>query len=808
MAERDLPEPEITARRGITLSWVWLMPVFALAISAFVVLQAWRGQGPIIVVTLPSASGVEAGETPLRFRDVQVGEVEELEFSDGFGAVEAHIRIDSDVAPYVDADAEFWLVEPEVTARGVTGLSTVLSGVYFEGTWDGDIGEPQDRFAIRDDTPLSLPGERGTRIVLRSRDGGQLAAGAPVLYNGIEVGRLGVPILSENGTIVTMDAFIEAPHDARLSTNTRFWDISGISVDLNASGLSVNFDSLASLLEGGVTFQSLVTGGEPVEEGQLFDVFTSREEAQRSVFVAAVEQVLPLSVVMPTDDLRLGLGALVRYRGIRVGEVTNIIGFTDPRAPEDGVQILVTFSIAPARIGLTGDGATTEDLIADLAVRVGDGLRVRVASEGLLGTSLILELHEDEDPDGQQLATDLIETPLMPSSPPNVTEASADLDAIVARVAALPIEDLMNSAIDALDGITRLSTGEEINALPANLNELVSEARSIVAAEEIATILTDLSDAAQSVQELFTGIADSDGLTTALAALEGSDTIMANLEGFSGRLPGVLTSVEELIAQIDTAPLTAAATSADEVLQRIDTILSAPSAETLPDDLAALIAEARAVVAGDDVATILTDLAGAADTLQTLVTGIADSEGLSTTLTALEGTDTIIANLQGFTEGLPDVLTSVEEVIAGVDVSPVTAAANSADRVLLRIEDILSSESADGLPDTLNTALTELGAILATLREGGAAENLTGTLSSADSAFSALQSAAEQVPAIVTRLNSLVTSLQGLAADYDDSSPVNRDLRAAIADISQAADAFRSLARAIERNPNSLITGR
>ncbi|OAN79180.1 hypothetical protein A8B78_12800 [Jannaschia sp. EhC01] len=691
MNDEDLPEPEITQRRGRGASWVWLMPLLALAISIFVVVQSYRGQGPVIVVSLPSASGIEAGETPLRFRDVEVGIVEDLDFSEGFQAVEAHIRIDSEIAQYVDAEAEFWLVEPQVSARGVTGLSTVLSGVYIEGTWDGEIGAFQDRFNALENTPLSRPGEAGTRVVLRSRDGGQLSAGAPVLFNGIEVGRLGEPELSENGTVITMDAFIEAPHDARLSTNTRFWDISGISVDLNTSGLSVNFESLASLVEGGVAFQALVTGGEPIQPGQIFDVYSSRQDAQRSVFEAPVDQALSLGVIMPAEDVRLVLGALVRYGGIRVGEVTDIIGYTDPRAPEDGVQILITFSISPSRIGLP-DVATVDDLLEVLAQRVEDGLRVRVSSEGLLGTSLILEMFEDEDPDGQTLETGLIDVPIIAAAPPNVTEASADLDAIVARVAALPIEDVMNAAIDALDGITMLSTGEDIRALPTNLNALVAEARAVVAAEEIGTTLTNLSNAAEG--------------------------------------------------------------------------------------------------------------------LQGLVARITDSEGVATTLTALEASDVIVADLQTFTEGLPDVLTAIETLVAQLDTAPVTAAANSADRVLQRIETILSAEEAENLPASLNTTLAELSAILSALSEGGVAENLSSTLASADTAFASIQSAAEQVPAIVTRLDSLVASLQGLAGDYDDDSTVYRDLRAAIADISQAADAFRSLARAIERNPDSLIRGR
>lgn len=691
MTDSDLPEPQISKRKGGGFSWVWLMPLLALIISVFVVVRSYQDQGPLIIVTLPSASGIEAGETPLRFRDVEVGVVETLDFSEGFQSVEAHIRVDSDIAPYVDEDAEFWLVEPQVSARGVSGLSTVLSGVYIEGTWDGEISVYRERFDALDRTPLSLPGEQGTRIVLRSRDGGQLSAGAPVLYNGIEVGRLGEPELSENGTIVTMDAFIEAPHDSRLSTNTRFWDISGISVDLNTSGLSVNFESLASLVEGGVAFQALVTGGEPIEPGQLFDVYTSRAAAQRSVFEAPVDRALTLGVLMPAEEVRLVLGALVRYRGIRVGEVTNIIGFTDPRAPQDDVQILVSFTISPARVGLP-DVASVDELLTALASRVENGLRVRFASEGLLGTSVILEMFQEEDPGQESLALGVTDVPLMPSSPPNMTEASADLDAIVSRVAELPIEDLMAAAIDALDGIRQLATGDDIRDLPTNLNALISEARAVVTAEDINATLTNLSGAA------------------------------ADLQGLIGR--------------------------------------------------------------------------------------ISDSEGLATTLTALEGTDTIVANLQSFTEGLPGITASVELLLAQLDGAPVTDAANSADRVLRRIETLLEADGIEDLPGTLDTSLTELAAILVQLREGGAAENLSSTLASADTAFTALQSAAEQVPTIVTRLNSLVASLLGLAGDYDTDSTIYRELSAAITDISQAADAFRSLARAIERNPDSLIRGR
>ena len=36
-----------------------------------------------------NANGIEAGQTPLRYRDLQVGTVESVTFSDGLAAIEA-----------------------------------------------------------------------------------------------------------------------------------------------------------------------------------------------------------------------------------------------------------------------------------------------------------------------------------------------------------------------------------------------------------------------------------------------------------------------------------------------------------------------------------------------------------------------------------------------------------------------------------------------------------------------------------------------------------------------------------------------
>ncbi|MCB1331306.1 MAG: MCE family protein, partial [Maritimibacter sp.] len=63
------------------ISWVWLMPLLAVLVALGMVWQTYANRGPMIVVTFPSASGIEAGQTPLRFRELDVGTVEEVTFS-------------------------------------------------------------------------------------------------------------------------------------------------------------------------------------------------------------------------------------------------------------------------------------------------------------------------------------------------------------------------------------------------------------------------------------------------------------------------------------------------------------------------------------------------------------------------------------------------------------------------------------------------------------------------------------------------------------------------------------------------------
>ena len=74
------------------LSLVWFVPVFALAISLWAAWQNYADRGTLITIVFENASGVTAGETKIKYRDVTVGEVEEVAFSEGLTVVLVHAR--------------------------------------------------------------------------------------------------------------------------------------------------------------------------------------------------------------------------------------------------------------------------------------------------------------------------------------------------------------------------------------------------------------------------------------------------------------------------------------------------------------------------------------------------------------------------------------------------------------------------------------------------------------------------------------------------------------------------------------------
>ena len=123
-------------------------------------------------------------------------------------------------------------------------------------------------------------------------------------------------------------------------------------------------------------------------------------------------------------------------------------------------------------------------------------------------------------------------------------------------------------------------------------------------------------------------------------------------------------------------------------------------------------------------------------------------------------------------------------------------------------DQVIGTPDAVALPGSLKNALDELNFTLQELREGGAIDNVNRTLASARNAADNIAVSAQDLPQIVDRLSALFNQASVTIEGYNQGDQISRTAQQTLRDIQKAADALASLARTIERNPNSLLLGR
>ena len=99
--------------------------------------------------------------------------------------------------------------------------------------------------------------EPGRHFVLRSYHAGAFDVGTPVYFRKIRVGEVMSSELDPSGEFVAMRIFVHAPHDARVRTDTRFWNASGFDVAAERRGRERRHRvASSSILIGGIAFDT------------------------------------------------------------------------------------------------------------------------------------------------------------------------------------------------------------------------------------------------------------------------------------------------------------------------------------------------------------------------------------------------------------------------------------------------------------------------------------------------------------------------------------------------------------------------
>ncbi len=467
----NAPRPDIKKRRSISI--VWIVPVVAILIGAWLVFKAVTEKGPTIYITFRTAEGLVAGKTKVRFKDVEVGTVKAIIIPDDLTHVRLTVEMVKGARPFLKEGAQFWVVRARVAAGQVSGLGTLFSGAYI-GMEPSTEGASKREFKGLEVPPVVTADQDGYHFSLTADRLGSLNYGSPVYYRQIQAGQVVGYSLDPAGHSVTDKIFINAPYHNHVRTNTRFWEVSGVNVDLSAQGVQVNTESFVSMMIGGIAFgvpSHETPKGKAPENTRfiLFDDFVTAAQRQYTV--------KSRGIMFFNDSVRgLEVGAPVEFQGIKIGEVIDIDLQFDPEKVE--FQIPVTVEVEPERIGMGYlEQSRTEELAMDQKL-LDKGLRAQLKTGNLLTGKLFVDL--DFYPDAEPAILRSIDGQIViPTVPTTIEAITASLNRFMKRLDELPLETIGRDLQETIAGLDRIVNSPELRDSLVSLEKILTEVRQL-----------------------------------------------------------------------------------------------------------------------------------------------------------------------------------------------------------------------------------------------------------------------------------------------------------------------------------------
>lgn len=460
------PRPPTVARlRRSRLSVIWLIPVVALAIAGWLGLRTVREQGPIVTLQFNGADSLVAGQTRVRHKAVELGQVESISLTDDMARVLVRVRMTREATPYLTNQARFWVVRPRLSSGSLAGIETLVSGSYIEMDPGGRDGEAKTNFVGLEQPPGVRSGEPGRTFVLKADRIGSLGPGAPVFYRDVTVGEvLGYDLGGGVGP-VTIRVFVRAPFDGFVRAGSVFWNASGLSVQIGADGVRVELASLQAVLNGGVAFSNPQEGTNPASADEVFTLYPSNSEA-----VAAGYTNRLLFVTYFTSPVRgLAVGSAVEFLGIQVGTVRDVRLVIDDASGT--ARVRVGFEVQPERIVSAEQSSKGPLEVARKMVR--NGLRAQTKTASYLTGQLVLAVDFVQGAAPAELVVDGKDW-VLPSVGGGLDNILTAVSGISAKLDRLPIEQIagnlnitLQSAAGAMGSIQELVRKTDAGLTPA-----------------------------------------------------------------------------------------------------------------------------------------------------------------------------------------------------------------------------------------------------------------------------------------------------------------------------------------------------
>ncbi len=423
------------------ISAIWIIPLIALLVGIWMLYQYQANVGPTIYIKMPHAEGIIAGKTEIKVRSVKIGQIDAIRLSDSQDSVIARAQIDKNYNELLTDDAKIWVVKPRIDETGISGMSTLLSGVYLEFS-PGESKKLKERFVLQDEPALIGKDVKGGRFQLLSYNAEVLEVSTGIFFKNYKIGQIETATFDWKNQAMKYGIFINEPYQNLITLNSIFWVNAGIEIDLSADGINISTGSLSKLLKGGISvgLPEQQAPGDLAQDGHNFSLSQSYKEALEERFYDFDYYIIDFE-----QSIRgLRPGAPVEYRGTRIGTVVEapanvIVNGKPAHFKNHNTAVPVLIKIEYGRL-YHDSAAAKEFWQSSLTGWIKNGMRASLKPGNLLTGAVYVDFDIYPDAPKAHLAK-LAQYDVFPSISSGITVLADQVSDVLNKVNDLKIED-------------------------------------------------------------------------------------------------------------------------------------------------------------------------------------------------------------------------------------------------------------------------------------------------------------------------------------------------------------------------------
>lgn len=467
--------PHATTRRSRRISVIWIVPLVALAIGAWLAWDTLSKEGPTIKISFEGGEGLQPGQSQLKYKDIVFGTVKSLTLAPDKTHVIVTVATTHEAEPLLTEGTLFWVVKPRLFAGNISGVETLLSGSYVGMLPAPKAGKSERDFVGREDPPLLGAYVPGRTFLLKSKRIGAVSVGSPIFFRDLNVGEVLGWDIADMAEYVTIHAFVRAPYDSYVHDETRFWNASGVSIKLGGTGVDVQMESLKALLLGGVAFETAVADIHTAEtpENHVFPLFDNRDTAN----AASYTRKIPAISYFSGSVSGLAPGAAVTVHGLKVGEVTDVRLTYD--AAKDAVLAPVRYEIEPERVVGVGKRVFKTDAESVQAL-LKQGLRASLQSANLITGQQNVALDFVTDAPEAEVSMDGPDFVVPAGEGGGFAGLTASATELLNKVNTLPFEQIGKNLDGILKSTNDMAQGPQMKKALTDLAGMIASAQTMI----------------------------------------------------------------------------------------------------------------------------------------------------------------------------------------------------------------------------------------------------------------------------------------------------------------------------------------